>query len=215
MRRRGRRCRRCHDDRSDRERDPGQHGHRSRRFHPRLHLRDEGAQGDTQGAGTATDRPRVVPRVRDLRGGHGGRLLGPDRGPAAARGYRSLRRGRDPRDRAPPARGGLPTRAEAEQARRREDARLRPGDAGHRRGQAVLRRDRRLPIRPVDQRSGVLLSPEEGNEVPGQRRADRRLASCRRVGRRTQRAVARTGAPRRPGDAAHRVSPLPQLHPRQ
>ena len=32
-----------------------------------------------------------------------------------------------------------------------------------------------------DQRSGVLFSPEEGNEIPGGRRTDRRLAARRRV----------------------------------
>ena len=210
QRRRGRRA-----GSGRRERGGRRRRRRPRRLRSRFHLRHEDAQGDAPGAGAPADRPRAAPRVRDLRGRHGGGLPGSCRRPAAAGGPGDLRRREAARVRASPAGGGLPPRAEAEQARRREDARLRAGRAGPRRDQAVLRGDRRLPVRAVDQRPGVLLPAEEGDAVSGGRRADRRLAAGRRVDRRPRRAVAGAGAPGRPGDAADRVPPLPQLHPRQ
>ena len=161
------------DGRGGGTRRRGRSGSRSRRLPPRLHLRHEGAQGDPQGAGAPADRPCPVPRIRGLRGRHGGGLPGPGRRPAAPGGPRDLRPGRGARDRAPPARRGLPPRAEAEQARRGEDAGLRAGREGHRRDRTPLRGDRSLQVRPVDQRAGVLLRQEEGDEVRGQRRADR------------------------------------------
>lgn len=210
-----RRPRRNCDGRGGRTRRRGRCGGRSRRLPPRLHLRREGAQGDPQGAGAPADRPCPLPRIRGLRGRHGGGLPGPGRRPAAAGGPRDLRPGRDARPRAPPARRGLPPRAEAEQARCGEDAGLRAGREGHRRDRTPLRGDRSLQVRPVDQWAGVLLRQEESDEVRGHCRADRRLAARGRDPRRTRRALAGAGAPGRPGDAAGRVPPLPQLHPRQ
>ena len=56
--RRQERRRQCRNARTHRQRGRSHPGRRPRRLHPRLHLRYEGGQGDAQGAGTATNRPR-------------------------------------------------------------------------------------------------------------------------------------------------------------